>query len=88
MDDLLKDFKFKYIGNFNKFPTNTKAGYIIIKNNTTYLFDGNNWLDVGEVTDTTEIPDKPTTELQPIICKCCGAPLHSNICEYCGIEYA
>lgn len=24
---------------------------------------------------------------KPRICKCCGAPLHGLVCEYCGVEY-
>lgn len=26
--------------------------------------------------------------LIPKLCKCCNAPLKSNKCEYCGVEYA
>jgi len=36
------------------------------------------------------INGKPTIEyLKPELatCKCCGAPLHGNRCEYCGSTY-
>lgn len=29
---------------------------------------------------------KPS-QLRVITCKNCGAPVHDNICEYCGTEY-
>lgn len=27
-------------------------------------------------------------ELEPLLCKQCGAPLHGGECDYCGVEYA
>ena len=27
------------------------------------------------------------SQLRVINCKNCGAPLHGNVCEYCGTEY-
>ena len=31
--------------------------------------------------------EKLNKQLRPHICERCGAPMHSNICEYCGTEY-
>ena len=49
------------------------------------------------LTGYTYIPVKKTvivdyydsTRLRPRVstCKNCGAPVHNNICEYCGTEY-
>lgn len=25
--------------------------------------------------------------MEPKICKCCGAPLKNDVCEYCGVSY-
>ena len=29
----------------------------------------------------------PNGQQKVITCKNCGAPVHDNICEYCGTEY-
>ena len=40
--------------------------------------------DIYYTTTTTADYNRIT---YPSICKHCGAPMHSHICEYCGIEY-
>ena len=33
------------------------------------------------------LPKPEPTELKAMICPCCGAPLHGDTCEYCGVDY-
>ena len=35
----------------------------------------------------TDDADIRPIDCNPKICKCCGAPLHGGVCEYCGVEY-
>jgi hypothetical protein len=25
--------------------------------------------------------------MEPKLCKCCGAPLKNDVCDYCGVSY-
>lgn len=38
------------------------------------------WADLADRPDVKRIT-------HPLTCECCGAPLSSNVCEYCGVEY-
>ena len=49
-----------------------------------YMYNGNSLIKIADQ-QMTEMKDDKV--LQPRICKCCGAPMHTNICEYCGVEY-
>lgn len=47
------------------------------------------WVPIA-TTDTIYTSSKTKIKIEltePKICKCCGAPLHNNICDYCGVEY-
>lgn len=80
-------------------PKNPKINDLILnKDGSCEIFCGDSWISC---TSTTNSYDKYYTsydpsyiepkveykELKPSICSCCGAPLRSNKCEYCGMEY-
>lgn len=50
-----------------------------------YVCNGNTFVKLVDNQQAAEV--KSEKILRPHICQCCGAPLHSNTCEYCGVEY-
>ena len=71
-------------------PNNPKTGDITFNTKTGlwYSYLDNSWIEIS--TDITTSYSKPKVEyreLKPKTCSHCGAPLHSNKCEYCGVEY-
>ena len=59
----------------------SRLGDITICGDTEYVYDGDKWQSIGPIESTVPENNYPTH------CKCCGAPLHSWKCEYCGVEY-
>lgn len=47
-----------------------------------YVYGANGW---AQITCGTE--EKMNESFRPRVCERCGAPMHSNKCEYCGTEY-
>ena len=50
-----------------------------------YLYNGNGFVELNVPSQDYKV--KEDKILQPYMCKCCGAPMHISICEYCGVEY-
>ena len=63
--------------------TTLKTGDIIVSYDNTLCWSGHNWDTIATVQPKVEY-----RELKPKLCSCCGAPLHWNKCEYCGVEYS
>lgn len=42
--------------------------------------------NIASITGIVNLPAEPSKP-RVINCKNCGAPVHNNICEYCGTEY-
>lgn len=65
-------------------PTNASKGDIYTVGDDTYLYDGNNWNNIGNGQ-----PKESPQKIAPRICKQCGAPVKSSrlTCEYCGVRY-
>ena len=42
--------------------------------------------NVATITGIVNIPTEPPRP-RVTTCKNCGAPVHNNVCEYCGTEY-
>lgn len=90
-------------GNYDNFtfigtekPNNPELGSVVINNKTGLysIYLDNSWVDIMttcdtyiEPNDTYIEPKVEYRELKPSICSCCGAPLRSNKCEYCDMEY-
>ena len=75
----MTETKYKYVEYFSSELSTVKAaniqsGYIYTPNTTTTA--------TGIINISTE-PSRPRVTT----CKNCGAPVHNNICEYCGTEY-
>jgi len=82
---------FYYIGQKNELPSTANIGDVCSSvDGHEYIYDGDNWQVVGSYPDIPIIiPDTLVTTIipHPTVCKCCGAILKSNVCEYCGAEY-
>lgn len=83
-------------------PKNPKINDLVFnKDGSCEIFCGDSWVNYATTTtipynkyydkiSTIYEPYEPKVEyreLKPSICSCCGAPLRSNKCEYCGMEY-
>ena len=51
--------------------------------NAMYVYAGD-WIEIN--TSNSDPHKESTKTLYPHVCKCCGAPMRSNVCEYCGVE--
>lgn len=65
-------------------PINASTGDIYAIGDDTYLYDGNNWNNIG-----SRQPKESPQKIAPRICNQCGAPVKSSrlTCEYCGVRY-
>lgn len=81
-----------YISSVNQYPTNPMVGHICYHTDTqeTYLYDGNEWVQLGSVKDEP----RRLSKVKRFKCECCGAPLpienrYYGIvkCEYCGMSW-
>ena len=79
-------FSCKFIGNFDS-AVKYNIGDIVMKDDSYYIFDGNEMQEVGNILDEP-LYEK---EIMPEKCSSCGAPLiryNGQIrCEYCGTGY-
>ena len=68
-------------------PINASTGDIYAVGDDTYLYDGNNWNDIGNVINGQ--PKESPQKIVPRICSQCGAPVKSSrlTCDYCGVKY-
>lgn len=73
-------------GLYDELPEEGVLGEIIVCNGEIYTWM-NSWISLGEPSDESEISSPKMTYNYPTHCTSCGAPMHSNICEYCGVEY-
>ena len=72
---------YTFIGTRYDLPKRGKIGDVCLVNGCVYVYDGTKWQDIS-------MPVNEVTYIKhPTHCKCCGAILKSNICEYCGAEY-
>ena len=70
------------------FPEDPKPGDAVCKDGVIYLYTGTSWDGLEAIEDLSIRSNTPTeTELKPKICIRCGAPMHTNKCEYCKTEY-
>ena len=86
IDSISPDFLPVYSG--VDFPDKAPLGSMFINNDgcSLYVNTGSNfqWFSLATING------KPEAEhLKPelAVCKCCGAPLEGNKCEYCGSTY-
>ena len=69
---------------------NPQPGDIVLNKDGSYdIFINNKYehIDIDTSYITTAPVEFKVKELRPKICVCCRAPLRSNKCEYCGVEY-
>ena len=70
---------FQFTGAHSELPDAGDLGEVIIVDDTTYVWCGSKWEELGSSSGTEASKIK-----YPSNCKNCGAVLHSEICEYCG----
>ena len=70
----------KYIGNMDDLRTRGRTGDICTYRGTQYVWTGNQWESFSYTPNNSK-------HIKAMICTQCGAPIHNNICEYCGTEY-
>lgn len=65
-------------------PIIASTGDIYAVGDDTYVYDGNNWDNIGNGQ-----PKESLQKITPRICSQCGAPVKSSrlTCEYCGVKY-
>lgn len=79
---------FKYIGSFTSLPKKANMGDLCKMSGAHYVYDNNKWINIGATATQPYYPTTATVEkMKPRICTQCGAPLHSNKCEFCDTEY-
>jgi hypothetical protein len=61
-------------------------GCVCTRHGSTYIFDGESWTELGEISCSTTSTPKEKTEVEIIFqCRNCGAPTREDgVCAYCG----
>lgn len=84
------EMNLNYIGHFSN-DTQYSIGDICIKNDELMLYRGDEiWVKISNIGMGGNYVNNHmlrTLSTHPTHCKCCGAILKSNTCEYCGAEY-
>ena len=65
--------------------TTYQTGDVCVLDGDTVIFDGKSWQTIGTVSDLSNRHDEEPKRIVYGNCKCCGAPLKSQRCEYCGV---
>lgn len=77
---------FYFVG--TKRRKNPQSGDVVLNKDGSYdVFINNKYEHIDTSYTTTAPVELKVKELRPKICVCCRAPLRSNKCEYCGVEY-
>lgn len=61
-------------------------GCVCTRHGSTYIFDGESWTELGEISCSTTSTPKEKIEVEIIFqCRNCGAPTREDgVCTYCG----
>ena len=66
-------------------------GELVYEVDTGKMYVGHNqrYVELYTKADTTKFSDETLDISKPLLCKCCGAPLHAGQtqCDYCGVSY-
>ena len=77
----------KYVGSHNNLPKEGHYGDLILCDKEKYLWIGDKWESLGDINAMKETTKVEHIKIRPQLCQCCGAALHGDTCDYCGVEY-
>lgn len=73
-----------FIGAYNP-SIKYRIGDVCVLDDDMVVFDGESWQTIGAVSDLSNRHNEKPKRIIYGNCKCCGAPLKSQRCEYCGV---
>ena len=86
MEKLKKSIHIKAINHVD-ISKNLFSGEIVYDTDLHRYFAVDNNCNLIYIGDDVKENSNPRSK-RPKICSCCGAPLHSDKCEYCGVKYS